>query len=276
MPNLRDVYERIRTRRLDLSDGYLLMLHAALQWAPTQDVRLISPDDVCRIMRRLIDAGKSVKTVRNYRQAILFMLGEAGVKIDPRDCRPPRNVRRIPTAWTDHQLARLLDSCRMAPHRRGWGPQHWEALSLTIYDTSLRIGALLHADVDQLDPHNCTLYIPGERQKGRDDTLQPLHPDTARKLADLPRCDSRLFPWPFHRRLIWQQFSVILQRAGLPATSRDKFQRLRRTSYTCVAKVHGIAAATEHAAHKSDLSAYYLDKSHLHRPNPLDALPRPK
>lgn len=276
MPHLRDVYERIRIRRVDLSDGYLHMLHAALQWAPPQDISRIDADEVCRMMRRLIDMGKSVKTVRNYRQAVLFMLGEAGVRIDPRECKAPRNVRRIPTAWTETQLSTLIAACRMAPYRRGWGPEHWEALSLTIYDTSLRIGALLKADVDHLDPHHCTLYIPGECHKGRDDTLQPLHPDTASKLANLPRPNCRLFPWPFNRRLIWKQFGDILRRAGLPDTSRDKFHKLRRTSYTYVAKVHGIAAASDHAAHKGDLSAYYLDKSHLNRPNPLDALPRPK
>lgn len=276
MPTLRDVYERLRFRRVDLSDGFLAMLHASLQWAPPQDVGLIGPDDVCLMMRRLIDSGKSVKTVRNYRQAVLYLLDSAGVRIDLRDCRPPRNVRRIPTAWTADQLSRLIHSCRQSPTQRGWGPEHWEALALTIYDTSLRIGSLLRSDVQQLNHEQCTLYVPGECQKGRGDTLQPLHPDTADKLLELWRPDTRLFPWPFHRRLIWERFGDILRRAGLPDTSRDKFHRLRRTSYTCVAKAHGIAAASEHAAHKTDLSAYYLDRSHLPRHDTISALPRPE
>ena len=271
---LRDTLDRLRSRRLDLSDGYLFVLSAALGWFRDGPLDSLSSDDVAAMMHRLRDSGKSAKTIRSYRQAILYLMHAAGLRVDARDVRPPRNVRRRPTAWTVEELGRLVSACRSAPWRSGWGPPHWEALTLTAYDTGLRIGTLLLADVAHLD--GVTLYVPGEHQKGREDAVHHLHPDTSRLLLSLPRTDSRMFPWPFCRRVIWKHYGEILRRAGLPDTSRDKFHKLRRTSYTYVAKEHGIAAASEHAAHKSDLSAYYLDKSHLNRPNPLEALPRPK
>lgn len=55
---------------------------------------------------------------------------------------------------------------------------------------------------------------------------------------------------------------------------RDKFHRLRRTSYTLVAKAFGVEAASRHAAHKQDLSRFYLDRSQIDA-DPLQALPRP-
>jgi hypothetical protein len=123
----------------------------------------------------------------------------------------------------------------------------------------------------------CRLLVPGEFQKGGADTYQSLHADTARRLDSLDRGTSgKLFPWPFAREELWRRLeSLILVPAGLPHGRRDKFHRLRRTSYTLVAKVFGVQAASRHAAHKQDLSRYYLDRSMIDA-NPLDALPRPR
>lgn len=274
MPKPRDVYDHLHLRRVDLSNGFLCTLHAALRWIPDQSAATINADDICRMMRRLLDTGHSIKTVHNYRQAALYLLAQAGQRIDPRDCRPPKIVRRRPTAWRPDELARIVGACRMARWERGWGPRHWEALTVAAYETGLRIGTLLLADVAHLDEHACTLYVPGEHQKSREETVHPLHRETAVMLATLPRRDTRLFPWPFNRRVIWKRYGEILRRAGLPDTSRDKFHKLRRTSYTYVAAAQGVPAATEHAAHRGDLSEFYLDRQFVPRPSPLDALPR--
>ena len=169
-----------------------------------------------------------------------------------------------------------MRACRTAPTGRGWGPDHWEALILTVYDTSLRIGCLMKIPATSLLAVECRLLVPGEFQKGGADTYQTLHPDTAEKLQRLPRGQSdRLFPWPYAREELWRRLeSLILVPAGLPHGRRDKFHRLRRTSYTLVAKAFGVQAASRHAAHKQDLSRYYLDRSMIDA-NPLDALPRP-
>lgn len=275
MQTLREVYDRLALRRVDLSSGFLYQLHAALQWMPDAPVERLTADDVCRMMRTVLDSGRSAKTARNYRQSVLYMLASVGNRIDPRDCRPPKLIRKRPTAWTPEELRRLVGACRMMRWERGWGPRHWEALTIAAYETAARIGALLLSDVSHMDERHCTLFIPGEHQKSNGDTLHPLHAETVQLLAGLPRPDRRLFPWPYNRRVIWTRYGEILRRAGLPDTSRDKFHRLRRTSYTFVAVALGKEAATIHAAHKSDLSAHYLDTTFLPKPNPLDALPRP-
>jgi hypothetical protein len=182
---------------------------------------------------------------------------------------------RYPTAWRQDQLDTLVRACGRAPVQRGWGPDHWRALILTVYDTSLRIGCLLKLPESALCMSEMSLLVPGEFQKGRADTYQRLHPDTAERLARIERPNKMLIPWPYAKEELWRRLeSLILAPAGLPHGRRDKFHRLRRTSYTMVAKAFGVDAASRHAAHKQDLSKFYLDRTMIDT-NPLDALPRP-
>lgn len=279
---LTEILSRVENERLELSDGFRTVLRAALQWFHRNAevaVSDLSADHVRAMMRALLDQHRSHKTVNNYRYAILFLWEQARQDGAPSvpwlAVRPLRKIHRKPTAWTTEQLQRLIDACREAQTLRGWGPVEWEAITSTVYDTSLRIGCLLRLSLQHLISDRPLLYVPGEFQKGREDTLQPLHPHTVRLLLRIDRSDHRLFPWPFHQRLLWEHYERhILIPAGLPHTSRDKFHKIRRTSYTYVAKRFGVAVASDHAAHKSDMSRYYLDTSLLDRPNPLDALPR--
>lgn len=273
---LRDVLDRMKRRRLDLSDGFLYVLSAALNWFDDGPVETRTADHIGDMMLRLRNAGKTSETIRRYRYAILYLLADAGTSVDPKQCRPPKKVKRRPTAWSQTQLSLLVRACRDAPWRNGWGPPHWEALTLACYDTGLRIGSLLTADMAHLDSSTNTLHIRGERMKGKEDAIQRLHPETVRLILSLPRSDSRVFPWPFHRRSIWIHFGKILEAAGLPSSPRDKFHKIRRTSYTLVALKYGKEVAGEHATHHTDMSEHYFDTSFMPKPNPLDALPRPQ
>lgn len=285
MQTLGDVISRLTEERLDLAAGTLQQYRISVGWfakvhgrVPLRD---LTPLHIVGVMRHLKDRGRCERTVNNVRRNLLIVWRHAedmGAAVAP--CPLPRRVPRmkepapLPRAWTPEQMRRLIDACRRAPTKRGWGAEHWVALVLTIYDTSLRIGCLLRSTADQLDPHACTLTVPGSLQKGRRETCQPLHPDTVVRLERLPRDDGRLFPWPYRREELWRQFRAILKSAGLPATRRDQFHRIRRTSYTLVAVALGKDAASGHAAHRRDMSAHYLDPAFVARPNPLDALPR--
>lgn len=288
MPTLRDVLSRLTDERFDFSNGFVTSLSVAVSWFERThgdiELPLLTAAHVRAVMRAVMDAGNSPRTANNYRMSLRYLWSEAedmGFDVPPVPDRKklPRvkELRHVPRAWTREQMQRMLLACREAPTRRGWGPAHWEALASTIYDTSLRIGCLMDSDVSQLDTGLCALAIPAHLQKGRAETFQRLHPTTCRLLVDLPRPagDTRLFPWPFHEDEIWRQFKrYVLIPAGLPHGRRDLFHKVRRTSYTLVAVAHGIAAASEHAAHRCDMSRYYLDPSFMPRPNPLDALPR--
>lgn len=295
MRTLRDVIKRLTEERLDFGRRHIGNLEAAVgcleKAVGIKPLPELTESDIRDAMRYCLDEANTAVTANNYRKSLLYLWEHAekfhrrdsasGWQIgpSPRKYVPKlKEVLRKPTAWTPEQFASLVAACRSTRTRRGWGPKHWQALIFTVYDTSLRIGCLLKSKFNQLHIADCRLLIPGELQKGRADTFQPLHHETMQLLVSLPRKpgDDRLIPWPFYRDELWRKYTKeILIPAGLPFTHRDKFHRIRRTSYTLVAKAFGIAAASEHAAHKGDLSKFYLDTSMLDRHNPLDALPRP-
>lgn len=295
MRTLRDVLARLTEERLDYGRRHIGNLQAAIgcleKAVGLKPLTDLGEADLRAAMRYCLDESNTAVTANNYRKSLLY-LWESAERFHRRDPRDgwnigpsPRKyvpklkeVERKPTAWTPDQFAALVAATRTARTRRGWGPKHWQALIMVVYDTSLRIGCLLKSKLSQLYVAENRLLVPGELQKGRADTWQPLHPETVRLLSTLPRKagDDRLIPWPYYRDELWRKYTKeILIPAGLPFSHRDKFHRIRRTSYTMVAKAFGIAAASEHAAHKQDLSKFYLDTTLLERHNPLDALPRP-
>src|SRR4029077_5622004 len=115
--------------------------------------------------------------------------------------------------------------CRKSKLTGRWTVQHWQALVLTIYDTSLRLGCLLSVARSLVDTDRGFLLVPGESMKGRRDELHRLHPQTCGLIAKLAP-DALLFPWPKSRRAIWPDFKKIICAAGLPCTYRDLFHRL--------------------------------------------------
>lgn len=244
---------------------------------------LMSADLVRPFLSELMRQGLSARTVNNKRSALLLVWKHAAARgwcsrdVEAAEIPRFRESRRFPTAWDVAEVSRILAGCDRVPVIRGiWHAKHWRALTLTIYDTSLRIGCLLRVPRENCDLRRGVLYVPGDLQKGRADTLQKLSEQTCGELAECSTDGSgRLFPWPLARREIWRRFRAILESVGLPATRRDLFHKLRRTSYTHVAARLGVAAATEHAAHRSDLSRYYLDPRFLDRPEPISILPRP-
>lgn len=288
MQTLRCVATRLKRERLDLGTEYLGLLEITVSHFEAAngpvELRQLDAEHVRRMMRRLMDAGRAVETVNGYRRRLFYVWRQAREwdrstpPVPASDVCRLKTIYRRPTAWHQDELAALLAGCESVPPSKGWGPQQDRALIMVIYDTSLRLGALLKAKVTQLDMRRCALFIPGDQQKGRGDTCQPLHPDTCIALAKLPRepGDERLIPLTICRRNLSIRMGKILKAAGLPCTRRDKYHKLRRTSYTMVAKEFGVEAASQHAAHRTDMSRYYLDPTFLDKPNPLDALPRPQ
>lgn len=285
---LRDVLTRLTEERVDVSGGFILDLAAAVEWHAKANgsvpVAEIDAAGIRKMMRLLVQHGRSARTVNNYRYGILHLWRAArryGLTARPmpdrEECPKLKEAQRVPTAWTPQQLKLLIAQCRTVPTKRGWGAHHWEALVCTVYDTSVRIGALMKSKRSAFVAHERRLRIPGEFHKSKRDTVHELHQNTCDLLATLwrPMSDDRLFPWPWHEDEIWRKFRAIVSAAGLSATRRDMFHKIRRTSYTYVYVAHGVAAASEHASHTEDLSRYYLDPTFLPKPNPLDALPRP-
>lgn len=239
-------------------------------------LRELSSEMVMGWMRWLAET-RGPQTVNSKRRALLTIIRSA--REFPKVPRMPE-VRRAPTAWRPHEMAAILAECdrtalRHKRHRSIWGPIHFRALALQVYDTSLRIGCLLLAKREACDLKRKTLLIPGELMKGRADALHRLSDQACEAIAALPP-NSMLNPWPMRREQLWKWWGRILARAGLPATRRDKFHRIRRTSYSHVRHKLGPEAASRHASHRVDLSAFYYDPTIFEdHPDPLSVLPRP-
>lgn len=176
------------------------------------------------------------------------------VNDEPRDVIRFKVPRRLPEAWTTEEVSRILQAAATVPGTVSGIPAAawWTAFLLCMYDSGVRVGALLRLPVAQVDLADGWIRIPAELQKHGAEQAFELHPDTVAAIkATKPQGRTVLFPCPWTSGRLCKQYRDILEAAGLPATSRDLFHRLRRTSCTAVAKAIGVAAAQEHLGHSS-------------------------
>ncbi|MBA3315632.1 MAG: hypothetical protein H0T47_20395 [Planctomycetaceae bacterium] len=241
------------------------------------EIDSLNEDIIAEFVNRLLTFGRSRRTVNGRVESVLMLWRWCYRK--KRTTNPVceweklRVPKKLPRAWSHDELSRLIAACEVAPNRRTWTGQHWKALVLTIYDTSLRIGCMLSV------PRACLqgewLTVPAELQKGLAETAQRLHPQTLEAIECLPKT-AGLFEWPYSKNDLTHHFRYdVLVPAGLPHGRADLFHRVRKTSYTTVYDRLGVGAASQHAAHTSDLSRHYLDRTKLRRTDAVSVLPRP-
>lgn len=183
-----------------------------------------------------------------------------------RELRDPPVVRQakvLPIAWSMDELNRILSAAREAPGKVGRlrADLFWPAFVLALYDTGLRVSALLSCRCDQLDLMTGELRVHADQQKQLADQVFTLCPDTLDAVkATHPETRRVLFPFRGWRRTFHGPFREILRRAGLPATRRDLFHKIRRTSASHLASVAGKAVASKHLGHSSpQVTERYLD-----------------
>jgi integrase len=185
-----------------------------------------------------------------------------------------------PTAWTEEEMGRLIDSARLARGRLAGIPANawWVSLILTLYDTGLRRKAAFGIRVDELDFTTHILRVPAERMKNRVEQYFRLHPQTMEAIADsFPPRRQLLFPFPFtHHLAIYDRLRAILRRAGLPATSKDLFHTIRRTTASHIARVAGEAMAIQQLGHRDQSTIRrYVDPRFTNNHNGAMLLGRP-
>lgn len=288
-----DYFElRFLPRNLKLSDSaaqnYRMAIRQLNSWngCPVK-LNDLSEALITGFMRSLKKDGRTDRTANNKRQELLTIWRHAAeAKLAPAVPKIAKfeEPSRIVQAWDMNELSRILDAVSVSPTVRGWGPKQRKALVLVIYDTSHRLGALLQADTSALNLEAGTLLLKAEWTKQRADTLHKLHPDTVAALRDMLQNTARtvcpkLFQLPFRKRAIWPDIREVLKSAGLPATRRDLFHKLRRTSFTYCYAMLGERAAQEHAGHRSNCTSAYLDVGLLKKiqqaPSAIDVMPRP-
>jgi integrase len=215
-------------------------------------------------------------TMWRYAKQRRYPLPEGDLNLIQR-FREPLNQ---PTAWTEEEMGRLIDSARLARGRLAGIPaaSWWVSLILTLYDTGLRRKAAFGIRVDELDFTTHILRVPAERMKNRVEQYFRLHPQTMEAIADsFPPRRQLLFPFPYtHHLAIYDRLRAILRRAGLPTTSKDLFHKIRRTTASHIARVAGEAMAIQQLGHRDQSTIRrYVDPRFTNSHNSALLLGRP-
>ena len=196
----------------------------------------LTDENVLAFMQTIRAKGRSPVTANKVRAQIVALwsyLARKGIVATFPDVPTLREFKRTPTAWTEHELAQLFEACSQETGFIAgvYAGLWWTALHNVLWDSGARIGATMKLRWEQVDLHDASLVMLAETQKQADDQAFPLHPNTVAALRRIVKPERDLvFPWPYHRDSLWNHYSRILKRAGLPHGRRDKFHRMRRSA----------------------------------------------
>lgn len=240
-----------------------------------------------------------------YLASLSKLAAEKGFIPRPLSLKEEDEPKRKPRCWSIEEVEQLLAVIagmnhstrpRLLRYRRsriGDTPAcyWWMALILLVYNTGVRISAIMSIHVEDLDLVRGTVLVRAENQKDKEDQEFSLMPETIAALQLLkPERLTRLFQeWPFdkakatgiHRKHRWstltQHLSILLAAAGLPTTRRDKFHKIRRTFCTQVARKRGKEIAREVMGHSTQqVTDAYIDPRYMELPSVAEILTRPK
>lgn len=142
-----------------------------------------------------------------------------------------RVPRRVPECWLTHEYMRLLASASLEQTTLDGIPAAlwWRALLLLAYDTGERITPLISLRWSCVKP-GAVLFVAEDRKGRRADVYREIGPETAAAIEAIRGDRDLVFPWPRSYTYLWKRLGIILERAGLPASRRDKFHKVRRTT----------------------------------------------
>jgi integrase len=184
---------------------------------------------------------------------------------------------RVPESWLTCDVERLLESCAQEQTYICSIPSAlwWRACILVCYQSAERINAVL--SLKWQDCVGCSLLFRAEGRKGQTrDILREVTVECADAMLAIRngrRGDQHVFPWDRGRTYLWKRMGIILERAGLPATRRDKFHRLRRTCASYFAAAGGDAQRLlDHADPAT--TRKYVDPRIARTPQACDLIPK--
>jgi integrase len=241
----------------------------------------LTEGEVCRYLQARRKVVNPVST-NNERRTILT-LWKSAYDNDMAE-RPPRLglIRRVPEeidvpeAWTAAECNKLFSAAAQLPGKLAGIParQWWLSLLLTVFYTGVRIGALCKTPVAG--------YTPGEgllvrKQKNHRPQWYAL-PAQACQAIDVTLAAERelLWPWPFHRHLIFRRMRRLVEAAGIaaPRGHGQLFHRLRRTCLSLCASIDPAIAQRQggHADYATTLK-HYIDPRIARGRSAADVLP---
>ncbi len=247
----------------------------------------LSDDLIERLICWQSRAGYSPFTIKGTVGTVLSVWNYAWrkrfVETQWRDIERVRLPKLEPECWSVEEVGRILQAASKVEGTvagiaaNSW----WLSLISVIYDTGLRIGALMKVERRDVDLDGRWIKARFENQKQKADQTVPISEETASLIRAMDADDRRLlFPWPIvkdpHRSELIARFRTILLRAGLPIGSRDLFHKLRRTNGTYVTEIAGEEAAMRQLGHSEiQKTRRYVDRRKLTKPRIVDSMPRP-
>ncbi len=242
----------------------------------------LTEETVARFLRAMAD-GRAPRTVNKCRDQLLALARFAcakGLLREVPDCMALPEPKRLPDYWEVGELGSLLSAAGSVRGEICGLPAvyWWRSLFLLLFDTGLRISAMMHLPQRCVDLDGRWILATAETQKQFADQRLRFSEQTRTTLLRiwLPTREL-LFPWPFDVGTLYNRLSGILRAAGLPCDRRCKFQKLRRTNAN-LGRKHGGALGFDPCAqlgHSSDAVTREFYLSPESSVQAADVLPRP-
>lgn len=245
----------------------------------------LTNNHLARFMGEMDRRGCARPTINSYRAKLVaiwtWACKQGWMPVWPTVKKLPES-RRSPVAWSANEIGILWRSLDSIPGFVGGisAPLWWKAYLLTAWDTGERHSARMALEWRHFtDWERGIGIIPAEVRKGRSSDLPfSLHPATMTLLKKIRSLDGeRPHPWPYSDCLFYIRFRKVLQRAGLPSTSKHMSHCLRRSVATHLVMGGTDRASVSGVLGQRDLSIIerYLDDRMLPGTIPHEKLFRP-
>lgn len=189
-----------------------------------------------------------------------------------------------PDSWSREQYGALVRACAQVPGDWHGVPAWlcWEFGIRLVTESCARFGELWAARVADIDLERRTWTSRAAVRKGGREGLRHQFSqqtgeliarslDQSEWLFDAPR--DRLWPFPYRKEAQWRQLKKLLAAAGLSATRRDAWHKLRRTGESFLAAEVGVDLAAAYAGHTPEVARkHYIDTCRGARRNFADLI----
>ena len=182
----------------------------------------------------------------------------------------------IPIAWTAGQLKILFRTLRSqsgyiggVEARLWWPAQHW-----MFWNTSERVRAVMSLRWENVDLDGGFVTFPPSSRKGkRRGAVYQLGPQCieALRLIQEPNRD-KVFPFPYCRDTLWNQYRAILKSAGLPHDRKHMYHCLRKSVASHMEAAGQSSTETLGHSDRSVTRRHYLDPRIVRTVQPANVL----
>ena len=240
----------------------------------------LTEDEIHAFLCAYAETGVTAVTVNTSRQHLVSLARYAwqrGQLERVPEIRRLKEYRRVPEAWTIEQLRSLLATCRGCSGVVADTPARlwWETLFRLLFDSGMRIGAMLQVRRSDLDLERAAILVRPETQKQRAGQWIPFCVRGTLPMVRAIWLPDRelLFPWPYHVSTFYNHLARLQTAAHLPIDRRSKCHRIRRTHASYLVAAGG--DATQSLGHSSPaVTQGYLDPRICGTQRAVDLLPK--